>query len=359
MLKNKTIKNRMPSLGKISPEVFNEIIYPNLGYKSPYILKGPHHGIDCGVVDMGDNKVMAVTCDPFYIVPNYGFEKASWFAFHILASDISTTGLKPEFFSVDLNLPPNMKDEEFHAMWESLSAECEKYKVSIITGHTAKYAGCNYPMIGGAFMMARGDKDKYITPDMAEEGDLLIITKGAAIEAAAIMAATFSGKIIEAFGSEFNESAQKLFYSMSTLEDALTVSKYGIRDKGATTMHDATECGIYGGVFEVARASHKGIRLYKDKIILDERVKKICDLFKMDPYSSISEGSLIITARPNHAENIVRELSQKKIKASICGEVVNQNKGMKLVDKGIEKILEHPIIDPFWQAFEREINQKS
>lgn len=348
------IKNKMPELGKISPEIFNEIIYPNLGHKSKDILVGPQHGVDCGIVDLGNNKVMAVTCDPFYIVPQYGWEKASWFAFHILASDISTTGLKPQFFSVDLNLPPEITEEEFYVMWKTLSDECKKYNISILTGHTAKYAGCNYPMVGGAFMMAIGDKDKYITTNMAKEGDLIIITKGAAIEAAAIMASTFPNRIVEEFGEEFLNSAKELFYSMSTFEDAMTVAEYGVRDRGATTMHDATECGIYGGIFEIAKASNKGIILYKDKIILDERVEKICKLFNMDPYTSISEGSLIITARPEHAENIVNLLKSKGINASVCGEITSPEKGMKLIENGKERKLEHPVIDPFWQAFERE-----
>jgi hydrogenase expression/formation protein HypE len=33
------------------------------------------------------------------------------------------------------------------------------------------------------------------------------------------------------------------------------------------------------------------------------------------------------------------------------GELTPKEKGMVLVEKGKEKMLEHPIVDPFWRAF--------
>ncbi|MEW5950433.1 MAG: AIR synthase family protein [Elusimicrobiota bacterium] len=351
------VKNRMPQLGKISPEIFEEIIYPNLGYKNESVITGPKHGIDCAVTDIGGGRVMAMTCDPFYIVPQYGWEKAAWFAFHILASDLATSGFSPQFAAADLNLPPEIKDEEFKEMWEAFSKECSKYKVSIVSGHTAKYAGCSWPMAGGGFMWSFGDKNSYVTPAMAREGDLIMITKGAAVEAAAIMACTFPEKVEEAFGEKFSKKSQDIFWQMSALEDCLVCSSYGLRDRGVTSMHDATECGVYGGIFEVARASQKGVKLYKDKIYVDPYVEKICGLFEMDPYSSISEGTLIITVKEKHADNLKEALGEKGIKSFICGEIRPQKEEMKIEEKGKEKELKHPIIDPFWSAFEKALKK--
>jgi len=48
---------------------------------------------------------------------------------------------------------------------------------------------------------------------------------------------------------------------------------------------------------------------------------------------------------------VVKALSRKGIKSSIVGELVNPKQGMILVEKGKEKKLKHPVVDPFWQAF--------
>ena len=342
--------NEMPEIGKISPEVFKELIFPRLGVSSEKILVGPQHGVDVGIVEIGD-KVASFTCDPVFIVPEYGWERAAWFAIHIIASDAVTCGLKPKYLSIDLNLPMEMTKEQLEIVWETMHQQCERMGVSVICGHTARYENCHYPMVGGATMVGVGDKDEYVTPKMARAGDKIIITKGPAIEATGIFATMFPQLIEKEFGRDFSQRAQQIFYKMSVVEDAMTAVSVGIRDDGVTTMHDATECGIWGGLYEVAQAAGLGVRVEKEQIVVEDCITEICSYFSIDPYASISEGTLIIACRQHKAQKVVEALSQKGIKSSIVGELTEPEKGMVLVTKGREEKLEHPIVDPFWRAF--------
>ncbi len=347
----------LPEIGKISPEIFDELIYTKLGKKDKSILVGPQHGVDIGVIDLGGGKVMATTTDPVFIVPEYGWERAAWFAIHILVSDVVTSGLKPNYLCIDLNLPLSIKKQELTTMWNVINRECDKMGISIISGHTAKYEGCNYPMVGGATVMAIGDKDKYITPRDAKPGDKIIITKGAAIEATGIFAVAFQEKIKNIFGNDFAKKAEEIFYKMSVVDDALIAASVGVREKGVTTMHDATECGIWGGLYEIAQASETGMRIEKEKIIVLPETRAICEQFNMDPYSSISEGTLLITAKADKADDIVKKLEQNNIHASIVGDVMEKSRGINIIEDGMEKKLEHPRIDPFWVAFAKELGR--
>ncbi len=349
------LENRLPDVGKISPEIFDELIYPNLGAKSDRVLVGPRHGVDIGVVEIGEDKVMVTTTDPVFIVPEYGFKRAAWFAIHILCSDAVTSGLAPTYLSIDLNLPLSMTKEQLSTVWMVISEECKKMGTNIISGHTARYHGCNYPMVGGATVICIGDKSKYVSPEMAQIKDKIIITKGAAIEATGIFAVAFKSKIEEHFGKDFSQRAEKIFWQMSVVEDALTAVEVGTRENGVTAMHDATECGIWGGLYEIAKASKVGLRIEKDKIIVLDEVDKICSKFSMDPYSSISEGTLIITCKEKKAEQVVTKLKEKNISSSIVGEVIPEEKGILLVEGNRERHLEHPRVDPFWIAFEKAL----
>jgi len=342
--------SEMPEIGKISPEVFNELIFPRLGANSEKILVGPQHGVDVGIVEIGD-KVASFTCDPVFIVPEYGWERAAWFATHIIASDAVTCGLKPKYLSIDLNLPMEMTKEQLEIVWETMHQQCKQMGVSVICGHTARYENCHYPMVGGATMVGVGDKDEYVTPKMARAGDKVIITKGPAIEATGIFATMFPPLIEKEFGRDFSRRVQHIFYKMSVVEDAMTAVSVGIRDNGVTAMHDATECGIWGGLYEVAQAAGLGVRVEKEQIVVEDCVTEICSYFGIDPYASISEGTLIIACREHKARKVVEALSQKGIKSSIVGELTEPEKGMVLVTKGREGKLEHPIVDPFWRAF--------
>ena len=342
--------NEMPEIGKISPAIFKELIFPRLGARSDKILVGPQHGVDVGIVEIGD-KAVSLTCDPVFIVPEYGWERAAWFAIHIIASDAVTSGLKPKYLSIDLNLPMEMTKEQLEIVWDIIHRECEKLGIAIITGHTARYENCHFPMVGGATMVGIGELDEYVTPRLAGVGDKIIITKGPAIEATGILATMFPHLIREQFGADFSERAQQIFYKMSVVEDAMAAVSVGVRENGITAMHDATECGVWGGLYELAQAAGLGARIEKDRIIIEDCVVEICGYFNIDPYASISEGTLIIACKENKAQEAVKALAQKGIRASVVGELTAPEKGMVLVEDGKEKKLEHPIVDPFWRAF--------
>ena len=338
----------LPEIGKISPEIFSELIFPRLGARSDKVLVGPQHGVDVGIVEIG-NKAVSLTTDPVFIVPEYGWERAAWFAIHILASDSVTSGLKPAYLSIDLNLPMEITKEQLTVMWDIMHRECRKLGITVVTGHTARYENCHYPMVGGATVIGVGGKNEYVTPKLAGVGDKIIITKGPAIEATGIFAAMFPQLIEKEFGRAFSRKAEKIFYKMSVVEDAMTAIGVGVRDKGVTAMHDATECGIWGGLYEMAKAGNYGIRAEENLIPIQPVIKKTAELFKFDPFCAISEGTLIAIVDRKEADKLIAAFRKKGILSAVVGEVLPKNNGIKIVKEGKERTLEHPKIDPYWK----------
>ena len=341
---------KFPAIGKVSPEFFDEIIYPRLGTARPEILVGPKHGHDCGVVRTGDGRVMVFTTDPIFIVPEYGFERAAWFAWHILASDVTTSGFAPAYIVVDFNLPMSMTESEFSAIWEIFHRESVRYGAAVVGGHTARYTGTDYPMVGGATFMAVGPEDEFLHPGMGRPGDAVVITKGAAIEATGIFACAFPRTIERNLGDDILKEGQDLFYRMSTVDEALLAASIGVRDDGVTAMHDATECGVIGGLFEIAQASGTGIEVDREKIPVPAAVGAICGHFGMDPLISISEGTLIITVRPGRTDDLIATLEAGGIPATEIGRLVGKDEGFHIVENGVRRQLVHPRVDPFWNA---------
>jgi hydrogenase expression/formation protein HypE len=350
------VKVKLPDIGKISPEVFEELIYPRLGAANPSVLVPPQNGVDVGIVEIGGLAV-AMTTDPVFIVPEYGFEKAAWFAIHILLSDLVTSGLPPTYLSIDLNLPMSMTGEQLETAWEVIHAECSKYGTAVVCGHTARYENCHYPMVGGATVVGVGSRDGYVTPSLARPGDRVVITKGPAVEAVGLFAAMLPDRIQSALGPELARRTTELFYGMSVVEDARAAVSVGVRDAGVTAMHDATECGIWGGCYELARAAGLGLILDRDAIVVMPGVRETCGLFGIrDPYAAISEGTLIISCRPHAADRIVDALGEKGIPSSIAGELTGANGDIRVVENGLERPLDHPRVDPFWNAFYAALN---
>ena len=337
--------------GKVTAELFEDVILRRLGKKDDDVLVGPQHGVDVGVVRVAGGIAMALTADPVFIVPAYGWERAAWFAVHILASDASTSGLPLRWMSVDLNLPPGVSDEDLTALWDSFHATCADLGIAIVTGHTGRYDGCEWPMVGGATCMALGPSDAYVTPTMARPGDAVVVTKGAAIETTALFAATFPDRLAAGVGEETVKAADALFESMTVVPEAVLAREFGLRDAGVTSMHDATEGGVIGGLLEVAAASNKGIRVDRDAIPIRPEVVAVCDHVGIDPYTAISEGTLIATVVPGRAGAYVTALAGAGIDAAVVGEILSLDEGRTVVTEGREEPLTHPGLDPFWGAF--------
>lgn len=347
-----------PIIGKVSRKLFRDIILPNLGRDDPSIIVGPRFGVDFSVIELGES-VLIVEVDPIFVVPEYGWDRSAWFAVHILASDVAVSGVPPKYLFIDLNLPLKMKDEEFKILWKGIHRECYKLGISIAAGHTGRYGGVDYPMIGGGTMIGVTDKDNYVTPSMAKPGDLVIITKGPAIETAGILSTMFPEVLRNIYGEKFVKRAQKIFWLQSVVDDALTLAKIGLR-KGVTSMHDATEYGVWGALHDIAEASGVGIKIYEDKLFIREDVKKVLDAFTRftgidaDPYICISEGTLIATVRKERAEDAIRLLRNEGIEAAIIGEVTD-DVGVRIERDGREIEIPIPKQDPFWLLFFKTI----
>jgi len=337
--------------GKVTSAVFSDVILGRLGAGDRDVLIGPQHGVDVGVLRVAPGIAMALTTDPVFVVPGYGWERAAWFAVHILASDAATSGLELRWMAVDLNLPPDITESDLAALWDAYSRACADLGLAVVTGHTARYDGCNWPMVGGATCAAVGPEHAFVTPTMAEPGDRVVVTKGAAIEATALFAATFPDRLAKGVGEGVTAAADRLFEQMTVVPEARVAAAYGLRDRGVTAMHDATEGGVLGALAELAAASQVGLRVQRDAIPVRPEVRVVCDHVGIDPYSSISEGTLVATVRPAHAEGFLAALGRAGIPAALVGDVTDRSFGTVLVDRGRERALDHPGLDPFWAAF--------
>ena len=117
--------------------------------------------------------------------------------------------------------------------------------------------------------------------------------------------------------------------------------------------HVHAEGGVLGGLAEVAAASGTGLRIDRDAIPVRPEVRAVCDHVGIDPYTSISEGTLIATVVADRADAFLAALAADGIQAAAVGEVVEPSHGTILRTAHGEQPLRHPGLDPFWEAFGR------
>lgn len=334
---------RLPDIGKIDRNVFDNLIYPHLGRKRKTVIIGPEHGVDAGAFEL-DGKVIVIAEDPTFGMPSL-MPYFGWSIVHICASDVAVLGVPPMYMTISLLLPPGITYKEVKRIWMQIHNECEKLGISIVGGHTGIYPGIAYPLNGGCTVIGIGKKTDLRPASNAKPGDKIVVTKGAAIEAAAILAIQAEKELEKTIDKDVVERAKNMIYEMTVVEDALTAVKY------SHAMHDATEGGLLNGIYEVAKASDVGALVYEENIIIRPEVKVITDFFNIDPLISISEGTLIIAAPGENVDTLLDALNRKRIDASVVGEFTEEKRCRFIRRDGEEETL-HPVkVDPFWEAY--------
>ena len=356
------------AFGKLSPEAFERLIAPHLGAARPEVLVGPWPGADCAVVKLSAGRVMALTTDPLSVVPCLGMEDSARLACHLLASDLWTSGLPPAYATVEFNLPPQMSDLQLAGYWQAMSDEWAKLEVAVVTGHTGRHAGCDYPIIGGATLIGVGDEGRYVTPAMAEPGDRIVVTKGFAIEATAIAAHLIPGRLLAALetGGMSRPEAEKALAraraslaQVSVVADCRAALTVGVRDRGVSALHDATEGGVLGGLIELGKASGHDLRVERAKIPLSPESRAACEAWGgIDPGWTLSEGALIAAVRPERASALLAAFGEAGIPAAEVGEVMAGNGLLWLTEPGGGvRRLDAPEPDPYWPAYDRAVRE--
>jgi len=337
-----------PKVGKVELDTFESFIQPRLGKKDETVIVPPFTGVDAGVIAIDDKKVLIIAEDPIFSIPKQPLEMFGWYTVHIGASDVAVMGVKPRYMTYTLLMPPETPEKHFQCIIESIHRTASELEIAIVGGHTGYYPGFAAPTIGGITVFSFADKDSYVTPKGAKPGDDVILTKGPAIETAGILSVLRERELLEKYPSTLVEKAKSLCKQMTVVEDALTAMEAG----GVTAMHDATEGGVIGGLFEVANASGVGMEINENSFIYPEEVKIVCETFNIDPVKAIAEGSLIITAKSTNSDEIILRLRERNIDASVIGKVTGNP------DKRIIKRLDGEIIplsipeqDPFWPIF--------
>jgi hydrogenase expression/formation protein HypE len=339
---------RQAKIGKIDLDTFTSFLLPRLGKSDETVIVPPKTGVDAAVIDIGNDRVLIIAEDPIFAIPQQPLEMFGWYTVHIGASDVAVMGVKPKYMTYSLLMPPETKEEDFRTIVDAIHRAALELEIAIVGGHTGYYPGFAAPTVGGVTVFAVAEKHGYVTPAGAMPGDDVVLTKGPAIETAGILSVIKEKQLLERYPSSLVEKAKALCKQMTVVADALLAMDSG----GVTAMHDATEGGVIGGLFEIASASEVGMEIHEAAFVYPDEVRMVCEAFEIDPIAAIAEGSLLITVRPNRSNSIVHKLRAAGIDASIVG-MVTDDIETRIIERrdGTIAPLEIPRQDPFWPAF--------
>lgn len=312
-------------LGKLPAEMLEAMLSARTGAHDPRLRLGPRLGEDVGVVETGDRCLVFKT-DPV----TFATDRIGWYAVHVNANDVATSGARPSWFQACILLPQNRaRRSDAEAIFAQIHQACLHLGVAIVGGHTEVTHGLSHAVVVGS-MIGEVETGKLITTGGANRGDHLLLTKGIVIEGTAIMArerfAELKGmgifpRILERAASFLDEPG------ISVVPEARIAAELG-----ATSMHDPTEGGLRAGIMEMALASGLGVRVIRDRIPLMEESRLLCQALDLDPLGTITSGSLLAAAPPDKAAGICEAINKAGISCTDIGVFLEPGGAHELVD---------------------------
>lgn len=327
--------------GKLTIEQLNTIVFPYTGQKRPEVKVHAAIGKDCAVVDLND-QLCVISTDPIT-----GASKDNgYLGVHVACNDVIASGGKPLGILVTLLLKEGTEEEDIITILEGTNAACKELGIEIIGGHTEITASVKENILS---LTAMGTRDKKFLEEHVEvaPGDEIILTKGGAIEGTSILYNDYSDYFEGKVNPELISQGKEMLGWLSVLKEGTI----GI-DNGAKLMHDVTEGGILGGVYEIAASTNLGVRLYEKEIYFHPATVELKKVFPdLDLLRLISSGSLLIIAPPG--SGIREKLDEAGIKSFLIGHFTEEPEKLLQHPNDSVTAIEEPKSDELWSVKDR------
>jgi hydrogenase expression/formation protein HypE len=342
---------QFPTKGKTGDDFLKALIFPFCGSERNEIKAAPQYGVDVSIIALPNGFEMAVTSDPLTLIPKLGLQESAWLSVCLMANDMATTGKAPMYAQFVLNLPPKFPAADFETYWQHIDRYCKAMGTAITGGHTGRAEGIDSTIAGGGTMITIASAGEMLISKGANEGDVIVVTRSSALIASSVLALSFPETVLKRCGREVQQKAGELFYETSVLQTALLAASLNEgQEKVVTAMHDVTEGGILGAIYEMALASNCGALVEKALLPTGFIQEQVCRAFDIDPLFSLGAGSMVIAVSREHSSLLINRLEAEGIDATAVGIFTHRENGINIREKEI-KPLEHPGTDPYWNAF--------
>lgn len=332
--------------GKVPENVLKRSVFKQLTVSHKDVLVHAGVGEDCSAFVTDGQEAVVLSTDPIT-----GTSKdIGTFAFHVTANDIASSGAELFGMLLTIILPPGTEEDELKQIIKEISELAETHRVEILGGHTEVSAAVNQPLIS-VTGVGKAPRDKIVKTGGLKPGQELVLTKWAGLEGTAILAAEREEELKRHLPSEMIERAKRFTDYLSVVPESRIAAEAGV-----SAMHDVTEGGVFGALWEMAAASGVGLEVDLKKIPIRQETIEICEVFSINPYQLISSGSMLIGT--DHGSSLTEKLQRAGIPSAVIGYAARGND--RVVCNGDERrFLEPPKTDELFRALEMKLSSKA
>lgn len=324
-------------IGKVPENVLKRSVMKQLHYKRDEVVLGPGIGEDCAALALAEDEILVMSTDPIT-----GTAKdIGKLAIQITANDLASAGAEPIGVMLTILLPDGTREIALKRIMEQMECACREAKMQILGGHTEVTAVVNQPVVNVAGV-AKAKKGSLISTAGARAGMDIVVSKWVGIEGTMIFAKEKEAELKEHFPADFVDTAIGFDRYLSVVPEAAVATQSSV-----AAMHDVTEGGLFGALWEMAEASGVGLEIDLKKIPICQETVEICEYFDVNPYGLISSGMMLMASADGNA--LVLALQEAGIPATVIGKATEGNDRVIIRDEE-RRFLEPPKTDELYKV---------
>ena len=325
--------------GKLDSDLLQKLVFENIKFRRPEVVTRPGIGEDCAVVDFGEYDCVLST-DP--ITGAAG--DIGRLAVHISCNDIASNGIEPLGILLACMLPEGTTAGEVEQIMRQAGEAAEKLGVEIIGGHTEITAAVNKPVIVSTALGRAPAGGSQKAADM-RPGDYILLTKTAGLEGAGIIACDYPERLADCLTDVELAEARAMLDLVSVVKEGVAAGK-----AGTAGMHDVTEGGVLGAVWEMCEIAGVGAEVEFEKIPVSPVTIKICEKCGIDWLRLISSGCMMIVAHPDRKDAILQVVHDQGVDIAVIGRITERESGRLLIREGQAIPIEPPASDELYRV---------
>ena len=298
--------------GKLQPDVLRSNVLDFTGALRDDLLVGGGIGEDAALIRVPEGILVAAS-DPVT-----GADKnAGSLLVHINANDVACKGADPSWLIVTLIVPDSMGASYIAGVMREIHETCERMNIAIAGGHTELTDRYEQPVISGTML---GITRHELSTRKIREGDIILATGHSGLEGMSIIANDRPDLFTGIFTPEEMGTIRSWGGDLSVVEPARILRDF------ARYMHDPTEGGINGALYEMQEGSTFGIELYRESIPVSPLTLRAADSLGFDPFNLISSGMLIAVIPPDKVRDAQAILEAHGITSGVIGRFIDGEK---------------------------------
>ena len=327
-------------IGKIPENVLKRSVLKQIVNNREEVLVGAGIGEDCAILALKEDEVFVLSIDPIT-----GTSKdIGKLAIHITMNDLASAGAEPIGVLISMLLPEETTEADIKEIMHQVNEECAKLNVQTEGGHTEVTDAVNKPILT-VTGVGKAKRDRVIKTGGSKIGQDIVISKWIGLEGTSILAKEKEKELGEKFAAPFIKKAKSFDQYLSVVPEATCAMKFGV-----SAMHDITEGGVFGALWEVAESAGVGLEIELKRIPVLQETIEVCEFFGISPYNLISSGSMIMVTDDGH--ELVRMLKKEKIHSVVVGKIT-EGKDRVVLNEDERRFLEPPKADELYRALRK------